>query len=52
MTFAEDNEIMWNKIMWNKTECSLYIHTYIHIYKDWNQSRTLTERDEKNKITL
>lgn len=25
MTFAEDNEIMWNK-----TECSLYIHTYIY----------------------
>ena len=40
MTFAEDNEIVC------ETRLNV-LYTYIYICKDWIQSRTLTDRDEK-----
>lgn len=49
MTFTEDNEIVCETRL---NVIHTYIHTYVRIYKDWIQSRTVTERGEKNKITL
>ena len=43
MTFAEDNEIVC------ETRLNV-LYTYIHICKDWIQSRTLTDRDKKKTL--